>query len=197
MLLAPSDIHELTLANSLTNLYLIFLQAVQYSVALKRRSDILMTEYNHEQSLSEARQLSLRNSEDRKQRIITTLENTEEELAEEKLKVMRLEKEKESLIQDHHTRTDLLKSHHESDLKSRTGLLPVQPLRFPRLDEQCRGERDAARADVERLKHELALARVENMNKDAEVKRMTDQIATVEADARKKRIVDARASFGR
>ena len=101
------------------------------------------------------------------------------------------------MIQDHNTRMDLLKAHHENDMKFRAGLMPVQPLRFPRMDKQYRAELDAARADVERLKHELALARVENLNKDTEVQRLTEQVATIEAVARKKGITNARASFGK
>ena len=132
------------------------LQAVQYSVALRRRFDILLTDYNNEHSLSEARQLALRNSEERRQQVINSLENAAEELVGEKLKVVRLEKEKESLVQNHTTQMDLLRSRQENALRSRAGLQPVQPLSFPRLDEQYRAERDAARAETERLKDELS-----------------------------------------
>ena len=78
---------------------LVVLQSVQYSIALKRRYDILLTDFTNEHSLSEARQLALRNSEERRQQVVTSLENAAEELIGEKLKVVRLEKEKESLAQ--------------------------------------------------------------------------------------------------
>ena len=92
---------------------------------------------------------------------------------------------------------DLLRARHENALKSRAGLQPVQPLSFPRLDEQYRDERDAARAETERLKDELSAVRIANMNKDEELMKLTSQFAAVAADAHKKGIDDARASFDR
>ena len=173
------------------------MQNVQYSIALRRQYDILLADYDNEHSLSEARQLALRSSEERWQQAITSLENTAEELVGEKLKVVWLEKEKESLTQNHATQMDLLRSLQENILRSRVGLQPVQPLSFPRLDEQYLAERDAARAEIERLKDQLSAVRIANMNKDEELMRLTNQFAVVAADARAKGIAEARASFGR
>ena len=56
------DVHEMTLANSITDSSLLFLQTVQYSVALKGRFDILLSEYDREHGISETRLASLTDS---------------------------------------------------------------------------------------------------------------------------------------
>ena len=164
-------------------------------MALKRRYDALLTDFTNEHSLSEARHLALRNSEERRQQAVASLENAAAELVGAKLKIVQLEHEKESLAQNHVTEMGLLRSRHENALRSRAGLQPVQPLRFPRLDEQYMAERDAARADIVRLKSQLSAVQIANMNKDQELMLLTSQFAAVAAEARRKGIADARASF--
>ena len=131
-------------------------------MALKRRYDILLTDFTNEHSLSEARQLALRNSEERRQQAVASLESAAEELVGAKLKIVQLEHEKESLAQNHATEMGLLRSRHENALRSRAGLQPVQPLRFPRLDEQYMAERDTARAEIVRLKSQLSAVQERN-----------------------------------
>ena len=137
----------------------------------------------------------LTESENRRKQLQDTFKATAIELAAEKLTVLRLGKEKESLTQEYRTQVDLLNVKHEITLKSRAGILPIEPVRLPRLDEEYLAERNDARAEVERLKSQLALSLVENANREAEVKRLTEQMATLETDARKKGIADTRASY--